>query len=88
MPYHVLRFQDTPNPNALKCVLDRAIAPTARSYRSADDAGGDPTALALFAIPGVANLLILNDWITVGKRSDARWADLKPAISDALRDAP
>jgi hypothetical protein len=88
MPYEVVEFQQTPNPNALKCVLDRPIAPAPRSYRSREDVRDDPAAAALFALPGVTNLLFLDAWVTVGKSPETRWATLKPAITRALRECP
>ncbi len=90
MPYHVLRFDPTPNPNALKCVLDRAIvAPdeAPRSYRSSPDASEDPVAAALFAIApagSVTSVLINADWITINKTSEADWKPIKDAVRDVL----
>lgn len=89
MPYHVTKFLSTPNPNALKCELDRSPAPDRpRSYTRGDPTPDDPLASAILAIPGVAHLLIHDGWITVGKLPDAAWASLKPLISGALGDAP
>lgn len=89
MPYHVTKFLSTPNPNALKCELDRSPAPDRpRSYTQGDRVDADPLASSILAIPGVANLLIHDGWITVGKAKDASWSELKPRISRALGDAP
>lgn len=88
MPYEVVEFQQTPNPNALKCVLDRPIAPEPRSYRSKSEVGDDAVAAALFSLPGVTNLLFLDTWVTVGKSPETRWTSLKPAISRVLKECP
>lgn len=89
MPYHVTKFLTTPNPNALKCELDRSPAPDRpRSYAQGEPVHDDPLASALLAVPGVAHLLIHDGWITVGKSPEASWASLKPRISKALGDAP
>ncbi|MBY0112423.1 MAG: NifU N-terminal domain-containing protein [Phycisphaerales bacterium] len=89
--YQVREFQETPNPAALKCVLDRAVDPIAsatdapiRSYRSAQAAAADPLASRLFALPGVANVLIADTWLTISKTDAATWKTLKPAIVKAL----
>lgn len=85
--YNVREFQETPNPAALKCVLDRpvdAIDAPMRSYRSAAAAAADPLASRLFAVPGVANVLIADTWVTVGKADSVTWKTLKPAIVKAL----
>lgn len=84
MGWKVTQFQDTPNPNALKCVLDRAIAESPKSYSTPEAAAGDPVATRLFAIPGVVNLLVHPTWITVNKSPDSTWKTLKPAIAKAL----
>lgn len=91
MPYKVTEFQSTPNPNAVKCVLDRAIRdPGAGSvaWRSAGAASGDPTAAAIFGIPGVNNLLINADWITVGKAPEADWKAIKQEVKRVLGAIP
>jgi len=76
MPFKVLEVQETPNPNARKLVLDRAIAETPLSFRSSDAAGDHPVAAALFKLNGVTGLLLLHDFVTISKSSDARWADI------------
>lgn len=88
MPYRVVEFRETPNPNALKCILDASPRPTPLSVRSAEQAQSDPIAKALFAIPGVNNLLIHDGWITVGKAQDAKWPAIKSAVERTLRDLP
>jgi hypothetical protein len=87
-PLTVVEFQDTPNPNAIKCVLDRAPAPlegaSVRSYATRAAAAKDPIALALFAIPGVTNVLVGPMWVTVNKSADAEWKSIKPAVKKAI----
>jgi hypothetical protein len=89
MPYHVRAFQPTPNPNALKCSLDHAITRKPRSYFNPAEAAAasDPLAQSLFAIPGVTNLLINNDWITVSKSPEADWKPIRAAVEQVLREA-
>jgi hypothetical protein len=103
VPLIVKEYQSTPNPNALKCVVDRAIAPlpgppaTLRSYSSPAAAASDPLATALFAIPGVRSVLVHAPgrdssrepgWISINKSADADWRTLKPAIERVLQDQP
>lgn len=90
MPYAVVEFQATPNPNALKCVLDRPVAGGSgglRSFRSAAEAASDPVGAALFAVPGVATVLIAGGWITVNKTPGADWAKVKRGVGLALAGA-
>lgn len=96
----VIGFESTPNPNALKCLIEGEAAgcdaggqvPTnrkapARSYRSAEEAAGDPLAEALFALDGVTNVLAMPGWVTVCKRSDAVWRSLRPKIKRVIESS-
>jgi len=81
-----VRFQPTPNPNAGKFSTDRTVVQNgSRSYFSAEQASGDPVAEALFAIPGVASVFMVADFITVTKTPDARWDELAPRVEQAIR---
>lgn len=81
-----VRFQPTPNPNAGKFATDRTVVQSgSRSYFSAEQAAGDPVAEALFAIPGVASVFMVADFITVTKTPDARWDELAPRVEEAIR---
>ena len=76
----------TPNPNSMKLTLDRKVVESgSRSYVSRGRAEGDPLATALFAIPGVANVFMLNDFITVTKDSMTEWESILPAAEAAIR---
>ncbi len=83
----MVRFQETPNPNAVKCVLDRPVGGS-RSYFNGAQATDDALGRALFAIPGVVNVLMHGDWITVGKAPEAPWKSLRAAVERVLREAP
>jgi hypothetical protein len=76
----VVQFEATPNPNAVKCLLDGTASDGPRSYFNAAAAEADPLARALFALPGVTNVLILGGFITVSKHPEAAWSTLKPAV--------
>lgn len=73
MPTRVMQVQVTPNPNAMKYVLDREITPTTLSYFNAQAAEANPLAVALFGIEGVSGVMLLRDFVTVSKRPDAKW---------------
>jgi hypothetical protein len=88
MPFSVLSFEPTPNPNALKCILDRPISPGPRSFLNSGAAEADPLARALFAVDGVSCILMNGGWMTVNKRPEAPWSAVKPGIKRVLRDAP
>ena len=84
MPFTITEFESTPNPNAVKCWLDRPISDAPRSYFNAAMAKDDPIAAALFAEAGVTNLLFNGDWMTVNKPPDADWASIKSKVKRVL----
>jgi hypothetical protein len=86
MPYTVREAQSTPNPNALKLVLDRPIAPDGpQSFLTPEAGTGHPLAEQLFAVPGVLSLLFLNDFVTVNKAPTAKWADIRAKVTKILK---
>lgn len=87
MPYKVVSFESTPNPNAIKCVLDRSPTERPRSYFNAEAAEGDPLAEALFGIEGVTNILIHTQWISVSKAPETTWAGVKAEVRRVLQEA-
>lgn len=82
------RIEPTPNPHSLKFstgaapFIERGLA----SYGSADEAGADPLASRLFAIDGVADILVLPQFLTITKRPDADWDRMLPAIDKVIRE--
>jgi hypothetical protein len=87
MPYEVREVQPTPNPNALKLLLDREISAEPMSFRSAEAAAGHDVAGRLFEIKGVVAVLLLHDFVTINKSSKARWADITSRAKRALAKA-
>jgi len=87
MPFTVTEAQPTPNPNAMKYLLDRPICAAPRSYFNADAGQDDAIASQLFAIPGVEGILMLNDFVTVSKSADSTWKQITPGVKRVLADA-
>ena len=77
MGFRVTEMQPTPNPNAVKLILDQSVAAQPTSFFNAEAAKDHPLASALFAIEGVTSLLLLDDFITINKSPAAGWADIK-----------
>jgi hypothetical protein len=82
----MVRYQPTPNPNAGKFTVDRAVVEgkASKSFYGAAQAAGDPVAAALFALDGVSSLFMVDDFITVTKAADADWSELVPAVTAAI----
>lgn len=89
MPYRVTRFEPTPNPNALKCLVSPSPGAVPRSYFRAEqaDPAEDPLAADLFALPGVTSLLIHTEFITVNKDPGADWGPIKRGLKAVLQVA-
>ena len=87
MPFEVVEVQTTPNPNAAKFVLNGSIAPQPVSFFSAEAARDHPIASRLFAVPGVASVLLLGDFVTVNKRPADRWDPIKKRVREILKTA-
>lgn len=84
MPYKVLDFQPTPNPNALKCTVQPRLPDPPRSFRSAADVGQDAFARALFDVPGVTSLLLSGEWMTINKAPEAEWGAVKRGVQAVM----
>ena len=88
MPFTVTEFESTPNPNAVKCWLDKPISNGPRSFLNAQMAGDDPIARALFEQAGATTVLFNGDWMTVNKPAEADWTKVKATVKRVLKDAP
>jgi hypothetical protein len=86
MGLKVAEVQPTPNPNAMKFVIDRHVWERPLSFFSAEAAQSHPLASKLFAIPGVSGLLLLGNFITVNKVPEARWASIKTKVRRILAE--
>ncbi|MFG0329942.1 MAG: NifU N-terminal domain-containing protein [Phycisphaerales bacterium] len=84
MSFTVVEFEPTPNPNALKCRLDRRICAGTRSYLRPELGADDPVAGPLFAIDGVTAVMLCQDFVTVNKAPDAKWAAIKRRVKSTL----
>jgi len=84
-----IRFETTPNPNALKCPLEPDPDRVPRSYFNPQQAheAGDALAADLFGVPGVRNVLIHTAFVTVGRSPDAPWGPIKRGVGRVLTAA-
>lgn len=82
----VIGFETTPNPNAVKVLVEGDLAEAPRSYRQrpADDCP-DPLAHALYAIEGVRVVLIHHQFVTIGKAPEAPWPTIKRRAKAAIQ---
>ncbi len=74
----------TPNPNSIRIGLAQSMFPKPATYKSAQEAEGQPIAKALFGIPGIAQVFTLNNFITITKDPSADWGKIEPKVAEVL----
>jgi hypothetical protein len=83
-----LRFETTPNPNALKCVLDTPRAGPIVSAGKSEETGGDALAVALLGIPGVMRVLLHTTFVTICKEPGSDWEAIKREVQRYITREP
>jgi hypothetical protein len=82
----VVDIQPTPNVNALKFVVNRRLTEgRSQTFRSPEDAAAHPLAAGLFAIPGVVQVFVLNDFLTVTRDPSVSWEQIASTAEAAIR---
>lgn len=82
-----VEIQPTPNINALKFVMNRRITEgRSQTFRSAEEAAVHPLASRLFAISGVVQVFVLNDFVTVTRDPSRDWEDIAASAEAAIRE--
>ena len=83
----VVRTRETPNPNALQFVINAVILDHGNtSFTSKEEAKGDKMAAALFEKPGVINVYVMENFITVTKDDKTSWVPLKDRVWKTIDD--
>ena len=74
------------DPDSCKFTLSHSLHPGGPCFfASMAGAAGSPLAQRLFALGGVASVLIAGNVVTIGKASGVSWTGLKAAIGAAIR---
>lgn len=82
-----LKILPTPNVNALKFVVGRRLTDgRSQTFRSAEEAARHPLAAGLFAIPGVIQVFVLNDFVTITRDPAAAWEGIIGRAEAAIRE--
>jgi len=73
----------TPNPNALKFILnERLLKYETRQFHNSEEAKDDPLAKGIFEIAGVVSVFYMDKFVTIEKSKDANWGQIqKPFIN-------
>lgn len=73
----VINIEPTPNPNALKFVVNQPFVENGSiTYQTRQEAGIDPLGAALFQVRGVTSVFYMSDFITLTKSEDVPWEDI------------
>lgn len=78
-------IQPTPNPNALKFILDRDVKTDGKvSFKTPQDCKDVALAAALFDLRGVDQIHFFQNVITISKFSFEDWDNLEPAVQTCI----
>lgn len=74
----------TPNPNARKFTLEHRFEGS-HNYAKLEQAAGNALARDLFAVPGVTNVFMVANFVTVNKAPSVVWEELEPSIIQIIQ---
>jgi Fe-S cluster biogenesis protein NfuA len=78
-------IQPTPNPNALKFILEKDVKSEGKvSFKTPQDCKDIPLAAALFDLRGVDQIHFFQNVITISKFSFEEWDNLEPAVQTCI----
>jgi len=81
----------TPNPNAVKFIVDEQLMPpvggTTLSFETDEEAESNPLASAIMEIERVETVFYAANYITVTQDGDADWRELMREVAEPIRDA-
>ena len=85
----MLQVQDvdlTPNPNALKFVLnEKLLEHEKRQYSNRDDAKDDPFAKGIFEIDGIVSIFYMDRFVSIEKSQSATWGMIQRPFINFLK---
>ncbi len=86
MPVSIRAETSLADPDTCKFIVSRPLHPGGPFFfGNKERAAGSPLAERLFALPGVVNLLIAENVLTLCKEPTTSWLGLKAAIGTAIR---
>ena len=80
-----IHTEGTPNPNALKFVIDKTILESgSRNFPSRENCKDSPLAEKLFKIKSVQEVFIGKDFITISKSPDSAWDSIYDQVIETI----
>jgi Fe-S cluster biogenesis protein NfuA len=88
---NIEEIEYTPNPNAVKFIVDvqiiAAVGGVTKSFDAPEEAEGVPLARDIMAIEHVEGVFFASNYITVTQDGDADWRELMREIAEPIREA-
>jgi len=82
-----IQTEQTPNPATLKFLPGCTVMPSGTAnFTESGATARSPLAERLFGLPEVTGVFLAADFITVSKRDDSDWHQLKPAVLAAIME--
>ncbi len=86
LPVSICAETSLADPDTCKFIVSRTLHPGGPFFfDNKERAASSPLGERLFALPGVANVLIVESVVTICKEPTASWSGLKAAIGTAIR---
>ncbi len=80
-------IQSTPNPNALKFVLNMPVKMEGKvTYKNAEQCAHNPLAAALFTVPNVVEVYFFDNYITVTQDGNIDWEDIEDQLQRIIME--
>lgn len=84
---YIQDLEDTPNPDAKRFVLDVVVIPPYRSLHYTDVTATDhDLATPLLNLPGVVEVFLQGNWVTITRNSNTSWDGLLRRVAEVLRN--
>ncbi len=81
----VINIEPTPNPNALKFIVQPAILKSGtRSFQNFASSIGDPLASSIFALGSVTSVFYMDRFVTVNKDATSEWSGLIDSVCEII----
>ena len=78
-------IQSTPNPNALKFVLNVPVKTQGKvTYKNAGQCRHNPMAAALFTIPNITEVYFFDNYVTVTQDGNVDWDQIEEQIKKVI----
>ena len=81
-------FEQSPNPNSLKFVINYFIVPEGNSYDYPDPqtTGNAPLATELFKFDFVKRVFFMNNFVTITKDPELDWMEIREELKKFIKD--